>query len=510
MLALREIVESPNVARDQLRFAEAQRSLATIYGLQGAWESNLAARNAAAMAFESAGLSGEAAIERLAAAARNTGMNNLKRAIELCDMAIALAQKKDRRDIKARALGLKGNILSMQGQAEAGIQIANEGLALALDNNLPEAASEVYRRLGSTLEYASQYKSSQEVYDNAYRYCTAQGDEANSEICLSCMSWVLFRTGDWKRCLEVCKEVIGNEEKNPGPAAVAYGVAGLIRAYRGEARQARRYFEKSLPQIRRNAHVVMEMIVLWGLALLETFDGNDEAAAPLYNKVLELRDQEQDMHDSLLAICSAVTFFGTRGAQQETAMCVKALADMSAETGNIETLGALAIALGETALLNQRPADAVRQFQQALTHFETLETPLEIAQIEYRLGVALNNKNEKEAAIHHYKNGYRLARNLGVRPLAAQISDELQRLGETAEERRTPEAQERINQGGLTRRQVEIARLIADGLTNKEIASKLFLSPRTVEMHVANMLDRLDCRSRSEVVRKAGELGLLN
>lgn len=51
---------------------------------------------------------------------------------------------------------------------------------------------------------------------------------------------------------------------------------------------------------------------------------------------------------------------------------------------------------------------------------------------------------------------------------------------------------------------------VAEGLTNKEIAHKLYLSARTVDMHVANILDRLDCRSRSEAVRKASELGLLD
>ena len=61
----------------------------------------------------------------------------------------------------------------------------------------------------------------------------------------------------------------------------------------------------------------------------------------------------------------------------------------------------------------------------------------------------------------------------------------------------------------LTRRQIEIAKFIADGLTNRQIADKLFLSPRTVEMHVANLLDRLDCHTRTEAVTKAASLGLI-
>jgi DNA-binding NarL/FixJ family response regulator len=124
--------------------------------------------------------------------------------------------------------------------------------------------------------------------------------------------------------------------------------------------------------------------------------------------------------------------------------------------------------------------------------------------------MAFIQAGKQDTGVEHMKRAYRLARNLGARQLASQISAELDELGALAEERRSPEAPERAIIGGLTRRQVEIARLIAGGLTNKEIADKLFLSPRTVEMHVANMLNRLDCRSRSEAVRRAGELGLLD
>ena len=46
-------------------------------------------------------------------------------------------------------------------------------------------------------------------------------------------------------------------------------------------------------------------------------------------------------------------------------------------------------------------------------------------------------------------------------------------------------------------------------MTNKEAASELGVSPRTVDMHVAHMLDRLDCRTRSEAIRKLADLGVL-
>ena len=51
--------------------------------------------------------------------------------------------------------------------------------------------------------------------------------------------------------------------------------------------------------------------------------------------------------------------------------------------------------------------------------------------------------------------------------------------------------------------------MVATGRTNREIAADLVLSTRTVDMHVRNILNKLRCRSRTEAVARAGELGLL-
>jgi pimeloyl-ACP methyl ester carboxylesterase/DNA-binding CsgD family transcriptional regulator len=63
---------------------------------------------------------------------------------------------------------------------------------------------------------------------------------------------------------------------------------------------------------------------------------------------------------------------------------------------------------------------------------------------------------------------------------------------------------------GLTSRQLEVLRGVARGLTDKEIASELSLSARTVEMHVAHALAALECANRAAAVRKAAALGLLD
>jgi DNA-binding CsgD family transcriptional regulator len=69
-------------------------------------------------------------------------------------------------------------------------------------------------------------------------------------------------------------------------------------------------------------------------------------------------------------------------------------------------------------------------------------------------------------------------------------------------------ASTRANPSGLTNRQLEVARLMARGLTNSELAQSLYISPKTADHHVSAVLTKLGLRTRRDVVRRAAELGL--
>ncbi|WP_405988688.1 AAA family ATPase [Streptomyces sp. NBC_00986] len=97
---------------------------------------------------------------------------------------------------------------------------------------------------------------------------------------------------------------------------------------------------------------------------------------------------------------------------------------------------------------------------------------------------------------------------LGAEPLARLVRTELRELG-VRRVPRGPHAATRGNPGGLTGRQLQVVRLLVDGLTNPEIADRLVVSVRTVDNHVRAVLEKLDAPTRRQAAARAAELGLV-
>jgi DNA-binding CsgD family transcriptional regulator len=99
----------------------------------------------------------------------------------------------------------------------------------------------------------------------------------------------------------------------------------------------------------------------------------------------------------------------------------------------------------------------------------------------------------------------RTLEDLGAHAAVRHVRHRLRDLGVTRVPRR-PTAGTRAHPAGLTRRQADVLALLADGLTNAEIADRLVLSVRTVDTHVAAILDRLGVRTRREAAAVARTL----
>jgi DNA-binding NarL/FixJ family response regulator len=97
--------------------------------------------------------------------------------------------------------------------------------------------------------------------------------------------------------------------------------------------------------------------------------------------------------------------------------------------------------------------------------------------------------------------------SLGAKPAARLVRRRLRDLGVTRMPRRLNPTT-RANPAGLTVRQAEILRFVVEGLSNAEIADRLVVSTRTVDHHVAAVLQKLDVHSRRDAAALAGSLGI--
>ncbi|MGR6923567.1 helix-turn-helix transcriptional regulator [[Actinomadura] parvosata] len=129
----------------------------------------------------------------------------------------------------------------------------------------------------------------------------------------------------------------------------------------------------------------------------------------------------------------------------------------------------------------------------------------ETARARWRLAEALLAAGDREAAQAEWE----LARETAGKLRAAPLENALLDFGRRARFASGGGAGS-PGDGGLTAREVEVLRLVAEGLTNREIAERLFIAQKTVSVHVSNILGKLDVSTRTQAAASARRLGLLN
>jgi DNA-binding CsgD family transcriptional regulator/tetratricopeptide (TPR) repeat protein len=136
-------------------------------------------------------------------------------------------------------------------------------------------------------------------------------------------------------------------------------------------------------------------------------------------------------------------------------------------------------------------------FEAAADEFHRLSMPYEAA-------LALVDSGDADLA----RRGLDVLDRLGAAAVAAKVRRDLRSRGVTAVPARR-RSSTLTNPAGLTTRQIDVLRLVDEGLTNAELADRLYLSVRTVDHHVAAILAKLDVSGRRDAIRRGRELGIL-
>jgi DNA-binding CsgD family transcriptional regulator len=138
---------------------------------------------------------------------------------------------------------------------------------------------------------------------------------------------------------------------------------------------------------------------------------------------------------------------------------------------------------------------------EASAHFEEAVrlgadgAPFELARIQLLYGEHLRRERHRADARIQLRAALEAFERLRAAPWAERARAELRASGETAR-KRDPST---IDQ--LTPQELQISRLVAQGLSNKEVAAQLFLSPRTIDYHLRNVFAKLGIKSRTQLAR---------
>jgi ATP/maltotriose-dependent transcriptional regulator MalT len=149
--------------------------------------------------------------------------------------------------------------------------------------------------------------------------------------------------------------------------------------------------------------------------------------------------------------------------------------------------GRVALALGD-------PATAEAALTRALEQWTRLTNPYEVATVWTLIGEARRERGDDSGSAEAFTTAVELFDAIGA---AAGLP---QAAGTAAPERPRP--------AGLTAREIEVLELVAEGLSNKGIAERLFLSQKTVSRHLSNIYTKIDVNSRAAATAFAFEHGI--
>ena len=302
---------------------------------------------------------------------------------------------------------------------------------------------------------------------------------------------LLFDTGRWDDALAEV-ESLHDDLKEPGAACSDHGIAAVIWFHRGEITAARGHLAAAVPHSERIGNRVVSPLALARSLDCERADALPEALAVLTPGFADHKEELEEIEDLFADAVRLAAEIGDVG----TARAIAGHAAAFAADSQIPHRQANALYCG--GLLDH---DAPRLLAAAERYKDACRPLLSAKALEAAAGdfVGTGDRIQARAA---YTRAVEIYTSLGAAMDIARLRTRFRAHGI----RRGPQAKHRQARSGwdsLTPAETKIAALVEGGLTNPEIAAKLFLSRRTVATHVSHILKKLDVHSRIDIAREA-------
>jgi DNA-binding NarL/FixJ family response regulator len=401
------------------------------------------------------------------------------------------------------AEALLGAALSSQVLAEAtlGRPEARESLEAALAHQDAAAAERILAQPRWTAAIARMWWDEPGTVRETYEELAQEGKELGDEGSLAYVYLMLAQAdlllGDLDRAEADAAAARDIAEQGGQETLVAYALAlqAMADAHRG--RDARPFAEQAIELGRRTQGTPAVHLATAALGLLELSNGRAEEAAAVLGPLVDYARAEEIREPGLTRfVIDHVEALVEAGHRDEADDVLTWFEQSSERLARRSSLAASQRCRGLLAAASGRVEDGLEALERSLAEHDAAPLPFDRARTLLALGATLRRAKRKADARRLLEEAVAAFDQLGAGAFAARARSELERIGGRAP-----------SQGALTATERQIAELVAEGRSNKEVAAALFVSVKTVEANLSRTYAKLGIRSRTGLAARLADEG---
>jgi len=397
--------------------------------------------------------------------------------------------------VEALATLIYAEALVAIGETEEGLRLLSAGEPLVSEPAPAVGAAEAVGMAGHCLMWVEEFERSGEVLETLVDRARESSAVGVLIYPLAAQAQLLHRLGHWWRAISLAAESerLARDTGQVGLLALALGVRARIEGSRGDEGACRAHAEEALAITRALGLDAVGGYSVAALGALELALGNAVQAIRQFTELRAINEAAGGDEPGWLVYHGDFAEACLVADQPERAEPI--LRDLERR---VRKPGRWAQAVLDRLRGLQEPGDGfVEHFEQALRHHQGLPMPFEVARTRLLYGERLAKAGHHDAAQLQLSQAAEAFDALGAdawlgRARAASGAD-------GAAPSRPTVSTAAVEQ--LTSQEQQVAFHVAQGLTNKEVAAALFLSPKTIEYHLSSIYRKLDIRSRTQLAR---------
>ncbi|HET6193466.1 MAG TPA: AAA family ATPase [Trebonia sp.] len=443
-------------------------------------------------ALETPGLSVKHRARLLVVAARtHSSFGEIETAGQVARIALAAAEEASDNWAMGWALHVLSLVTAIQGRLTESLPLSDRALTVTRsDPGLADLRLLLQINKAVTLGNLDRYEEAVTVAGEALHLADEVGTAIRLGQAHCVLAQCLFETGRWDDALAEIERLPENLQE-PGAASCDLGMAAVISFHRGEVAAARGYLAAAAPHADQLGHRLIPQ-----LALAHSLDHEHTGALP----------------EALTALTGA---FDEISEEIELENLLPDVVRLAARTGDLElaqSLAGQAAKLAKGSEIPHRQANALYceglldhdafRLLTAADRYQDASRPLLAAKAYEAAAAEFLRGDDRSRAREAFVQAVEAYTSIGAAADVARLRAAFRAHGI----HRGPHSRHRRAVSGwdsLTDAEVKVAGMVAEGLSNPEIAAKLMLSRRTVSTHVSHILKKLGVASRTDIARES-------